>query len=830
MAITVLSDRTIVNTTGGDAESYTNWTETAAWSTAGVIDGDMYLQGSNCIGARASATAGPTEAVFWSHLTTGTANLDLTGFHLYFWIKCITLASMDTRARGGIRLSVSSTAAVALDATAPWTTLPWRGISDSNQWFLTGSDFDTTSGWVCYVVDPFSTADFSRGTPVMTSVDRIGISAAVLQVVGAGSFKPKNILWDYISYASKLTITGSTGTFQDIYATDSTIANQYGVLRKSNGVFLGGGKLVFGTTGQSAPCVFTDTKQTLVWQDFPVASGFYEIQLAGAGAPNVTTVTLGTYSGGLTSGGCTIRGVGLDTRRLIAPVIVSGGTTYVVGDILTVVGGTFTTAAQFEVYAVSSGVITAIVMKTAGSYSVPPTGTLSVTDARNSSATFTATVAGGSIWTLTASANDQTLNIYGSTLSEMKSAALASTTTWRGNTIVNSGTITANGSLIDSCTFQDLRTTTPISATYAVDAVTTVPTLTNCKFVNCATALRWPINLFDTNGKLDGTTFISGGTGHAIEFTGSVTSRTLTNVTFTGYSGTSTNAAVFVNIAFGDVTLTIAGTGTDITGNVRTAGANVMVVAGAKTVKVVVSSTTGAVTGANVFLKATAGGPFPYAADTGSMALSIDSATAKITRASGSFITDGFAANSPVTMSGFANGGNNTSKIISTVSALEVVFTSGTGLVTETGSGDERMQNAVTITRSTTVATVTHNAHGMATNDKFLLTGITDKTADNGVQTITGTTANTYTYTTTDSGSTSYTGTIKSTFVFLKGLATAGTDSNEISMSRAIPSNQPITGWVRKSSAQPYYKTALITGTVLSTSDFSATALLIPDE
>lgn len=492
MAITVASDRTIVNTTGGDAESYTNWTETAAWSTAGVIDGDMYLQGSNCIGARASAAAGPTEAVFWSHLTTGTANLDLTGFHVYFWIKCITLPSMDTRARGGIGLSISSTAAVALDATAPWTTLPWRGIADSKQWFLTGNDFDTTSGWVCYVVDPFSTADFSRGTPVMTSVDRIGIRAAVLQVVGAGSFKPKNILWDYISYATKLTITGSTGTFQDIFAADSTGTNQYGILRKAAGIFLGGGKLIFGTTGQSAPCIVTDTKQTLVWQDFPVAQGFYEIQLVGNTTPNVTTMTLGTYSGGLTSDGCTIRGVGLDTRRLIAPVIVGGGTTYVVGDILTVVGGTGTVAAQFEVYAVSSGVITAIVMKTAGSYSVPPTGTLSVTDARNSSATFTATVAGGSTWTLTASAANQTLNLYDCKLSEMVSATLASTSTLRGCTITNSGTVTPNGALIDNTTFQDLRTATPISATYAliINSTSEMANITNCKFVNCNRAIQ----------------------------------------------------------------------------------------------------------------------------------------------------------------------------------------------------------------------------------------------------------------------------------------------------------------------------------------------------
>ena len=66
--------------------------------------------------------------------------------------------------------------------------------------------------------------------------------------------------------------------------------------------------------------------------------------------------------------------------------------------------------------------------------------------------------------------------------------------------------------------------------------------------------------------------------------------------------------------------------------------------------------------------------------------------------------------------------------------------------------------DAVTISRTTTTATVTHTAHGLNTNDKVYLRGISDKTEDNGVQQITVTTANAYTFTTTDSGSTSYTG------------------------------------------------------------------------
>lgn len=77
--------------------------------------------------------------------------------------------------------------------------------------------------------------------------------------------------------------------------------------------------------------------------------------------------------------------------------------------------------------------------------------------------------------------------------------------------------------------------------------------------------------------------------------------------------------------------------------------------------------------------------------DTTPMALNIVAATRKVTRAAGSFVTDGFVPGNKVTLSGFTNAGNNVVKIIESVTALEVVLTDGTGLVDETGGGDERM-------------------------------------------------------------------------------------------------------------------------------------------
>lgn len=554
---TITTDQTLVNATGGDAEVITNWTTTAAWSGAPAVSNDVYLQGSNAINARASSATPGTIALYWDHLTTGTANLDLTttGQHVFFWIKCFSLPSMEKRVRGGIGVSISSTAGVTKVGTDPWA-----GITDSKTWFVTGSDFEPLSGWVCYVVDPASVADFSTGTPVMTSVDRIGIRAGALQTVGGGAVKPLPVIWDAIRYGTGLTIKDGTAgapvTLEDIYSADSTTANQWGVITKAAGLYFVAGKLNIGTTGQGAVTVFKDTNQVVVYQDMPVAAAFYALVLNGAGS-FATTVTLGSISGTLTSNGCTIRGSGLTTRRLIAPAIVAGGTGYTAADILTVTGGTGTVSATFKVITVAAGVITEIRMDTAGSYSAPPTGTLSVTGGTGANATFTATVAGGSIWTLTASAANQTLNLYACTLSQMLSAALAATTTIDGCTFQDSGEITATGATIKNCTFLDLRTATPISAVYQIRVTGSTPVLTGNKYVNCAIAILWDRNA-DTDTKLDSSTFISGGTGHAIEL-GSNTPTTikLTGVTFTGYGGTpgsnptpssgSTDAAIYNN-------------------------------------------------------------------------------------------------------------------------------------------------------------------------------------------------------------------------------------------------------------------------------------------
>ncbi len=169
---------------------------------------------------------------------------------------------------------------------------------------------------------------------------------------------------------------------------------------------------------------------------------------------------------------------------------------------------------------------------------------------------------------------------------------------------------------------------------------------------------------------------------------------------------------------------------------------------------------------------------------------------------------------------------NPVTALVKVVDAGAVAIQNARVLVTAASGGPFPFQATVTITRSGSTATVTHNAHGLATNDKVMIKGATQVEYD-GVFTITVTGANSYTFAVAGSPATPATGTIKSTFVVLSGL----TDVNgEISMSRVFSSNQPITGKSRKSTTAPLYKTAPITGTVSSSTGFSATIQMTLDQ
>lgn len=174
---------------------------------------------------------------------------------------------------------------------------------------------------------------------------------------------------------------------------------------------------------------------------------------------------------------------------------------------------------------------------------------------------------------------------------------------------------------LDSCSFTDCGTMnfgtigSVISTTFRrCDLVTAAgATFDKCTFAVTNDSVKAVSASSPANAALiTNSTFISGGTKHGLEITGTAANMTLTNVTWSGYAGTdgsTGNEAVYVNIASGSMNLTISG-GT--VPSVRTAGATVTVVTSSVTTSLTTTKTDGTALGScQVLVYATSGGPLP---------------------------------------------------------------------------------------------------------------------------------------------------------------------------------------------------------------------------
>jgi len=207
-----------------------------------------------------------------------------------------------------------------------------------------------------------------------------------------------------------------------------------------------------------------------------------------------------------------------------------------------------------------------------------------------------------------------------------------------------------------------------------------------------------------------------------------------------------------------------------------------------------------------------------------------DMSSATLTTATG-------AASNGATPTGaeFDKTGNasNTITILNTVTVKVTCFDAVTlaviqnvrVLLTADTGGPLPFQASVTITSSGTTATVTHTAHGRKSGEKMLIKGA-NQPEYNGIQTITVTTVNAYTYTISGSPATPATGTITSTMIILDGL----TDVNGVIQDTGFnfPGVQPVTGRARKSTSAPLYATAPLVGSI-TTAGATLSAFLVPD-
>lgn len=229
-----------------------------------------------------------------------TATFNVTGQHVFHWRNNVTAANMETKANRGVAFGLTNTNTTG----TVWSTTNYK------IWFLDGSDTETDGGWKCYVVDPASTANVSAGTLTLTTVKNCGFINRQLTGVNTAL---NNILVDAIRRGTGLTATASSAadtiTFANLYATDATNANAWGIITQNAGIYYGAGTMRVGSAAQVNTCLFKDTNDVLVWRDFPVANTLYSFTLAGAAA-NRTTFQLGEKIGSATSDGCVVRGQG----------------------------------------------------------------------------------------------------------------------------------------------------------------------------------------------------------------------------------------------------------------------------------------------------------------------------------------------------------------------------------------------------------------------------------------------------------------------------------------------------------------------------------------
>ena len=146
-------------------------------------------------------------------------------------------------------------------------------------------------------------------------------------------------------------------------------------------------------------------------------------------------------------------------------------------------------------------------------------------------------------------------------------------------------------------------------------------------------------------------------------------------------------------------------------------------------------------------------------------------------------------------------------------------------LETDTG-GPLPYQTSVSITQSAGTATVSHTAHGLSTNQYIVIRGATQQ-GYNKVAQITVTGTNSYTYSVASGTASPATGSPVASAVICYGTTAA---PGTVTDSRTFASNQPVKGWIRKTTSAPYYKTAPISGTISNTAGATFTGVMISDE
>ena len=241
-----------------------NWTG----STPAAVT-DFPKEGTTCIGFTMK-TSGTNDSYL-----SGTWNL--AGKHLHLWFMTAALKEMSS-----VQISL------------------YDGTNTGYYTILTTTTYP--GGWFNAVINCDMTP--SSGTqPTLTTITRIGIR----MTLSIAAKNQQNTWVDHVYTGTGLQISSdATFTLADILSWDENTTNGMGMIRRIGGVYYLVGSLVFGVATGTTACTFADTGQAIVFEDRPVSTTLYKIEVLDNGT-GTTSFTLGAKSGTVGISGCLIR-------------------------------------------------------------------------------------------------------------------------------------------------------------------------------------------------------------------------------------------------------------------------------------------------------------------------------------------------------------------------------------------------------------------------------------------------------------------------------------------------------------------------------------------
>lgn len=256
MALTVTTDLTRIT----DAETATGWTSYGSGGTGAMaLEPDFFAQNANCISRGSSGSA--IKGMCFDIGSGSTINFT-TGSHkdklIYIWMRMTAPSLVDTLANGGIRVILGSGATAPADATGVWSA-----------WYVDGSNTIVgTDGWICYVIDPQSTASTTYGGGCdLTAVRWFGGGAKYIAGAKGQTFGVDAIYYGRGELRVSGTVAATGEGFKEITALDfGTINNRYGVITERRGIYYVRGKIILGDNLGTGSLTFSSQNEVVVYE------------------------------------------------------------------------------------------------------------------------------------------------------------------------------------------------------------------------------------------------------------------------------------------------------------------------------------------------------------------------------------------------------------------------------------------------------------------------------------------------------------------------------------------------------------------------------------